>query len=87
LENKCTRLKFNGYLSNWRPVTNAMDQEDPLSMVLYIIYNSDLVDITCNMLKKEKTLAFVDNTALIAIGKTFMDTHHTLNNMMTRDNG
>ncbi|KAI6011380.1 hypothetical protein BKA83DRAFT_4467068 [Pisolithus microcarpus] len=54
-------------------------------MVLYIIYSADLVDIAED--KNELTLAFVDDTALLAVGDTFLDTHSTLNNMMEREGG
>ena len=38
-------------------------------MILFIIYNSDLVETAEN--SNELTLAFVDDTAFIAIGKDF----------------
>ena len=55
-------------------------------MILYIIYDSDLIDIA----KKSKgklTLAFVNNTILIAVAKTFQETHAMLHNMMERRGG
>jgi len=39
-------------------------QGDPLSMILYIIYDSDLVRTASG--KQELTLAFVDDTAFLA---------------------
>ncbi|KIN94669.1 hypothetical protein M404DRAFT_83027, partial [Pisolithus tinctorius Marx 270] len=85
LTNRKTRLRFDDYISNWVHIKNGIGQGDPLSMILYVIYSSDLADIAKG--NKELTLAFVDNTALIAIGKTFEDTHYTLLNMMERENG
>ncbi|KAG2063299.1 hypothetical protein BDR04DRAFT_973416, partial [Suillus decipiens] len=68
-------LKFNGYTSEWFPVTNGIGQGDPLSIILYIIYSSDPVNIArpCqgHEALKELTLAFIDDTAFIAIGKDF----------------
>ena len=75
-----TRLSFDGHLSNWIPITNGIGQGDPLSMVLYIIYNSDLVEMAKG--KSELTLAFVDDTAFIAMGPNFEDMHKTLQNML-----
>lgn len=45
LSNRHTQLKFNGFTSDWFPVTNGIGQGNPLSMILYIIYGSGLVDI------------------------------------------
>ena len=85
LQGRRTRLSFNGHLSNWIPITNGIGQGDPLLMVLYIIYNSDLVEIAKG--KSELTLAFVDDTAFIATGPNFEDTHKTLQNMLERQGG
>ncbi|KIK40533.1 hypothetical protein CY34DRAFT_29002, partial [Suillus luteus UH-Slu-Lm8-n1] len=74
-----TQLKFDDYTSAWIPINNGIGQGDPLSMILYIIYSLDLVNIAkkCrgNESLKELTLAFVDDTALIAIGNNFEATH------------
>ncbi|KAG2030853.1 hypothetical protein BDR03DRAFT_877386, partial [Suillus americanus] len=58
---------------------NSIGQGDPLSMTLYIIYR-------CKPLT-ELTLAFVDDMALVAIGKDFTDTHHILKDMLERPGG
>ena len=34
LTNRCTRLKFDGYMSDWVNVDNGIVQGDPLSMIL-----------------------------------------------------
>ena len=54
-------------------------------MILFIIYNSDLVETAEN--SNELTLAFVDDTAFIAIGKDFHETHATLIDMLEREGG
>jgi len=88
LTNRQTQLRFDSYTSNWFPVTNGIGQGDPLSMILYIIYSSDLADIakphTGHEALKELTLAFVDNTAFMAVAKTFEDTHTILVDMLER---
>ena len=55
-------------MSDWFKIRNGIGQGDPLSMLLYIIYNSDLIDIARN--KGELILAFVDDTVFIAIADT-----------------
>jgi hypothetical protein len=91
LTNRKTQLKFDDYTSDWIPIDNGIGQGDPLSMILYIIYSSDLVDIAKkrqgNDSLKELTLAFVDDTALVAIGRDFASTHAILSDMLERPDG
>ena len=82
LSDQRTQLKFDGYLSDWIPITNGIGQGDPLSMILYVIYNSDLIDIAKDRKKTERTLAFVDDTAFLAIGHNFHETHTILEDML-----
>ncbi|KIJ11391.1 hypothetical protein PAXINDRAFT_54269, partial [Paxillus involutus ATCC 200175] len=58
-------LSFDSYLSQWIPIRNGIGQEDPLSMVLYMIYNTDLVEVAEPTRKREKTLAYVDDVVFI----------------------
>jgi hypothetical protein len=50
-------------------------------------FTERLVDIATGRGKKERTLDFVDDTAFIAIGKSFHDTHATLKHMVERPGG
>jgi hypothetical protein len=91
LTNRKTQLRFDDYTSEWIPINNGIGQGDPLSMILYIIYNSDLVEVakprTGRQALNELTLAFVDDTAFIAIGKDFETTHRILKDMLEQDGG
>jgi hypothetical protein len=91
LMNQQTQLKFDGYTSNWISINNEITQGDLLSIILYIIYSSDLVDVAQarqgNEAIKELTLTFIDDMAFIAIGKDFKTTHEILTNMLERPNG
>ena len=64
---------------------NSIGQGDPLYMILFIIYNSDLVETMANT--NELTLAFVDNMAFITIGKDFNKTHAILVDMLKQEGG
>ena len=44
LKNRKTRLKFNDYTSDPISILNRIGQGDPLSMLLYIYYNADILD-------------------------------------------
>jgi len=86
LTSRHTQLKFNDSISDWIDIRNGISQGDPLSMIAYLIYNADLIDIA-NSNNNELALAFVDDTAYIAICPTFEDTHRILKDMMERPNG
>jgi hypothetical protein len=82
------KMKFDGYTSDtWIPINNEIGQGDPLLMILYIIYNTNLLEISRGKEKTEKIQAFVDDTMFLAIGKDFDETHSTLQDMMERKEG
>ena len=86
--NRHTKLKFDGYLSQeWIPINNGISQGDPLSMILYIIYNADLLVVPKGRECTEKTQAFVDDTMFLAISRDFSETHAILKDMMEREGG
>ena len=85
LHGRKMKLRFDDYTSEWFNITNGIGQGDQLSMILYIIYDSDLVRTAAG--KHELTLAFVDNTAFLPIGKTFQETHQILCDMLERSGG
>jgi ribonuclease HI len=86
LSGQRTRLKFDDYLSEPMDITNGIGQGDPLSMILYIIYNADLLEITEDDVK-EGSLGFVDDIALLAIGQDFEETTERLQRMMNKEDG
>ena len=85
LKGRRTQLRFDDYTSDWFEIRNGIGQGDPFSMLLYIIYDSDLVDTPRS--KNELTLAFVDDTVFLAIADTFQEAHDILLNMLTRPGG
>jgi len=85
LKNRRTKLRFDDHTSDWFDITNGIGQGIPFSMLLYIVYDSDLVTIAKN--RNELTLAFVDDMVLVAIARTFQDTHGILTDMLEREGG
>ena len=57
-----------------------------MSMLLYIIYNASLLEITDND-EHEDALGYVDDIALLAIGGDFVETTARLKNMMEKQEG
>ena len=84
LTNWCTRLKFDGFTSNWVDVDNGIIQGDPLSMILYLFYNADLLS---DANKKETKVVYVDDANYYAEGANFNKAYVKLCDMMTWEGG
>lgn len=70
LSNRRTKIRFDDYTSETIEIINGIGQGDPLSMLLYIIYNADLLEIPDNNLV-EDAIGYVDDIAILAIGSNF----------------
>jgi ribonuclease HI/endonuclease/exonuclease/phosphatase family metal-dependent hydrolase len=86
LTSRRTRIRFDDYTSELMNITNGIGQGDPLSMLLYIIYNADLLDLPDD-LDNEDALGYVDDIALLAIGNDFEETKTRLKQMMEKEDG
>src|SRR6266481_6081208 len=84
LTGQCTRLKFDGYTSKWASIDNSIVQGDPLSMILYLFYNADLLE---DARKLEVKVTYVDDINFYAEGNTFEDAYTRIQDMMARANG
>lgn len=85
LQDRKTRLKFDDFVSEPTNIDNGIGQGDPISMLLYIIYNADLLDLCIG--NNESSLGYVDDALVIATGTDFQDTTNKLKNFMERDGG
>ena len=86
LSNRRTKLSFDDYTSDPINILNRIGQGDPLSMILYILYNADILEIIDDE-THEGALGYVDDMALIATGNSFEDTTETLRNLMEKQDG
>jgi hypothetical protein len=73
LTNRRTKMKFDDYTSETIDIDNGIGQGDPISMLLYIIYNADILEIIDNE-AWEDAIGYVDDVALIATGSDFEET-------------
>ena len=55
-------------------------------MILYILYNADLLKTPLNQINKD-AIGYVDGITVIAIGENFDDTTNQLKNLMMREDG
>ncbi|KAF9441568.1 hypothetical protein P691DRAFT_644048, partial [Macrolepiota fuliginosa MF-IS2] len=72
LKDRQTHLRFDNYISDPIPINNGIRQGDLLSMLIYLIYNTDLLQIPDR--EEEEALGYVDNACFITFGKDFEST-------------
>ena len=86
LTNRRTKIKFDDHISDHIEINNGIGQGDPLSMLLYILYNADLLEIPDDD-QTEDAIGYVDDIALLAVGNNFAESTHRLKHMMTKEDG
>jgi ribonuclease HI len=84
-EGRSTCLAFDDFESAPLPISNGIDQGCPLSVIFYLLYNSPLVKIPRT--SSELCIAYIDDVTFVAIGKTFVETHAILKDMVEREGG
>lgn len=85
LQNCCTKLKFDDYESEWVAIDNGIGQGDPLSMILYLYYNTDLLDTATT--KNQTAVTFVDDANLYAEGSTYEEAYNSISDMLIKLGG
>ena len=85
LKGRKTRMKFDDFISELIEIANGIGQGDPISMLLYIIYNADLLEALRRI--GENAIGYVDDALVITTAKTFTGTTRALKNFMERREG
>ncbi len=85
LTDRRTQLRFDDHTSEPIPINNGIGQGDPISMLVYLIYNADLMEVPTK--DEEDAIGYVDDACFIAVGRTFRDTTRILADMMERKGG
>ena len=85
LTGRRTQLRLDDHESALFDIDNGISQGDPLSMILYLFYNAQMLEVADG--EGEAALGFVDDLALIAIADTFEEAHAKLKRMMERRGG
>lgn len=86
LEGRQTKLQFNDFLLQFLTINNRISQGCPLSIIIYILYNADLVEIPKDK-NEEDAIRYVDEVILVAIGDTFEEMVQILKDMMEQIGG
>jgi len=86
LARRTTQICFDDHISEIYATYAGLDQGDPLSAVLYILYNSSLLEVACTD-NGETSLGYVDDVTFLVEGTDFKDTHSKMQHMITREDG
>ncbi len=78
ISNRTTTLCLPGYNTDDFPTHTGIPQGSPLSPVLFLFYNANLVD-ACNLpTSLSSGISFVDDVNALGFGKTTEDNSRTL---------
>ena len=83
---RTTVLTFDDYWSMLFQIFGGLDQGDPLSALLYLFYNSPLLEMAKSS-RREFSFGYVDDVTFLTVGKTFDTTHRKLENLLSRPGG
>ncbi|KDN71119.1 putative zinc knuckle, partial [Colletotrichum sublineola] len=68
-----TEIHVDGFRSETYRINTGIPQGSPLSPILYLFYNADLLD-SCNEAEGTTATGFIDDVAILAVGDSTEDT-------------
>lgn len=77
LSHRQIRIHIDGFTSEEYTLTTGIPQGSPLSLILYLFYNADLLD-GYNQLQGTTATGFIDDIAILAVGDTTDETNQSL---------
>jgi ribonuclease HI len=83
---RTTVLAFDDHRSKVFKILGGLDQGDPWSALLYILYNSALLELVQSS-KGESSIGYVDDVTYIAVAKNFEQTHKKIESILSRNEG
>ncbi|KAF9521637.1 hypothetical protein CPB83DRAFT_778371 [Crepidotus variabilis] len=85
-EGRTTVLTFDNFISEPFAVVDGLDQGDAQLLILYLIYNAQVLQVP-EVTQGKSGLAFVNDVVLVATGQNFSETHCKLKGMMEKKGG
>ena len=76
LSDRSTTLKLQEYTAPLAPVQTGIPQGSPLSPILYLFYNADLIE-ACRTDNTE-AVKYIDDASILAVGSTVQQNYKTL---------
>lgn len=81
LAERSTNINFDGYKSESYPTATGIPQGSPLSPILYLYYNADLIE-TCNQQDNTIATGYIDDVAILSWGRSTVETCNGLGRTM-----
>ena len=78
-------MKFDDFVSEFIDLTNGIGQGDPISMLLYILCNANLLEALRWL--DEDAIGYVDDALVVATGRMLKETTTSLKRFMERRDG
>ena len=86
LTGRKTRLTFDDYQSEQFEVTSGLDQGDPVSGILYIIYNAEPAR-HIHPRRGEHNFLYIDDNTILVTAPNFTEAHRKCAELLHRPNG
>ena len=83
LSNRHTSIAMDGFQSQRYQINTGIPQGSPLSPILYLFYNADLVD-ACNQETDAMSTGYIDDVAFLAWGETTEQTCDVLGEILKK---
>jgi ribonuclease HI len=83
LSNRHTSIAIDGFRSTAYQINTGIPQGSPLSPILYLFYNADLID-ECNKTPEAMSTGYIDDVGILAWGKTTEQTCETLSRTLEK---
>lgn len=81
LGNRHTKIAVDGFTSRDYAIGTGIPQGSPLSPILYLFYNADLIDV-CNQEPNTMSTGYIDDVAILTWGRTTEETCNTLSRVL-----
>jgi len=78
-------MTFDDFISEYIDIMNSIGQGGLISMLIYIIYNADLLEALCQL--EEDAIGYVNDALVMVMAKTFTGTTRALKSFMERREG
>lgn len=81
LEDRYTKILIDGFKTELHKICTGTVQGSPLSPILYIFYNADLIE-NCNLADDTTATGFIDDVAILTWGDTTTETCNKLQGVL-----
>ena len=78
IQDRTTVLRLPEFSTDKLSVRTGIPQGSPVSPILYLFYNADLVERCCDRNRNTLATGYIDDVGILATGKTYLETGKSL---------